>query len=457
MKSLSKIFARYLATAVMIVLITLFFNLILYVVLAFRLIQSSDFTARNSREIAAELSSENGTVSLSDKGHTMLEQGYSFAMLLDDKGQILWRWQLPSELDHPYTARDIARFSRWYLDDYPVTERITDYGLLVIGQEKGSVWKYCVSESMDLIDQLPSTIALALLANLLFILLFALFLGFLFYRSLRVIAIGIERLSNQKAIRLPERGMTEILAKQLNLTSSVLESQKERLQKRDDARTSWISGVSHDIRTPLSLIMGYASTLTADPSLSGEQRRQAELIQQQSIQIKRLIEDLNLTSRLEYGMQPLRVSEFSPAALLRRLVTDFYNQGLSPSHVIDLYIDPETEHVLLTGDENLLERAFRNLIQNSIRHNPGGCSVTVTVKSFSDQILFQVSDDGCGIPDAVLQILEQENHTAKETPHRKEDAEKAPHIMGLRIVLQIVRAHGWNLQFTDSHTIRILS
>lgn len=194
--------------------------------------------------------------------------------------------------------------------------------------------------------------------------------------------------------------------------------------------------------------MGYASDLKEDPSLPEEQQRLAERIAHQSLKIKRLIEDLNLTSRLEYEMQPLRITELKPARLLRTIVSDFYNQGLSDVHTIDLYMDPDVEQVVLSGDAALLTRSFSNLIGNSIRHNPDGCTVSVAAGlQSSGSVCFQISDDGCGIPDAVLQAL-----TAAPA-----HTEKAPHIMGLRIACQIFRAHDWQVEFADANTVRIVT
>ena len=451
MKSLSKILFHYLATAVLIVLSVLLFNVVLYVIIGFQIIRSTNFISRTTGQIASEISEEDGRPALSEEGYDYLEGDYSWAMLLDDAGNIVWQWQLPENLDHSYTVPQVSAFSKWYLDDYPVTTRVTDYGLLVTAHPRDTIWKYNVSESLSFLHKIPNAIGAGLICNLLFVVVLCLLLGFFFYRSLRSVAVGIERLSRQEAIRLPEKGMTELLARQLNQTSRILEQQKKHLQKRDDARTTWISGVSHDIRTPLSLIMGYADTLKGDPALSTDHRQQARLIEEQSLQIKQLIEDLNLTSKLEYDMQPLRLSSFSPAGLLREIVSGFYNQGLPDRYAFDLYIDPGVEKMLVKGDRQLILRAFRNLLHNSIRHNPQGCTVTVTAYPDAERICFQVSDDGCGIPGEIIRLLNRD----VSVPSASEQPPGAPHIMGLRIVCQIFQAHGWTIRFTDNHTIHI--
>lgn len=446
MKSFSRIISRYLVTAILMLLLTLFLNVFLYIVCGFQIIRSTNRTTSRVRVVADALEVSEGRVSLSGNGFDYLNEHYVWAMLLGDDGRILWKWKLPPQLDHTYTACQIAAFSKWYLDDYPVTERITDYGLLVVAQERYSIWKHNVSDSVKVIEFIAHMIPVTLFFNLLFVLLTVFVFGLRFYRSLKILGNGIQELSEQKPVRLPEKGMTELLARQLNRTSDLLIRQKERLDQRDDARASWIRGVSHDIRTPLSLIMGYAAHLKEDPSLPERQQRLAERIEQQSLKIKRLIEDLNLTSRLEYEMQPLRAAQLKPAGLLRTIVSDFYNQGLSRAHIINLYMDPDVEQITLSGDAALLTRSFSNLIGNSIRHNPKGCTVSVTAElKDGGAVCFQVSDDGCGIPETVIQALtDAPGHT-----------KKAPHIMGLRIACQIFRAHGWQVDFTDAHTIRI--
>lgn len=445
MKNFSRIIFRYLFSALLILLATLFLNVVLYIILGFQFIQSTTHSLSHARLVADELEQTENGLLLSEAGYDYLEENYVWAMVLDDYGQVIWNWKLPEQLNHSYTVREIAVFSKWYLDDYPVTERITDYGLLVVAKARNTVWKQNISDSMGTLDFILFMIPVTLIINLVFIFIMVFFFGFRFYRSLRTLADGIQDLSEQKLIRLPEKGMTELLARQLNQTSHILIRQREQLNRRDDARTTWISGVSHDIRTPLSLIMGYAADLKADASLSAEQRHLAEVMEDQSLQIRQLIEDLNLTSKLEYDMQPLRISAFRPSGLLRTIVSSFYNQGLSDLHTIDLYIDPDVEQITFTGDSALLTRAFSNLIHNSIRHNPEGCTVTVTAYPLDNGVCFQISDDGCGIPDQVIQALE----------HASLDTEKAPHIMGLRIVWQVFRAHGWKMVFTDNRTIHI--
>ena len=87
------------------------------------------------------------------------------------------------------------------------------------------------------------------------------------------------------------------------------------------------------------------------------------------------------------------------------------------------------------ADEGLLARAVRNLIGNSIRHNPEGCRITVTLTEQEGSIRFLVEDTGPGIPESVVQNME--------------NADSDIHIMGLRLTDQIAKAHGGGLEFVQ--------
>ena len=147
------------------------------------------------------------------------------------------------------------------------------------------------------------------------------------------------------------------------------------LDKRDNARTKWIAAISHDIRTPLSLVMGYASELESSTELPTAEREQAGIIRRQSQRIKTLVNDLNLASKLEYDMQPLRLSPVSLPGLVRKISADFLNGMMDECYTIDVEIDENTQDETITGDEELLTRAVSNLITNSMQHNPKGCVI----------------------------------------------------------------------------------
>lgn len=366
------------------------------------------------------------------------DRGFIFLLVLNSEGDVVYSLNKPEELKEHYTLEEVASFTRWYLEDYPVKVLRTTKGLLVAGREKGSAWKYSIELSTDFMNDTIVYIQIFVALNFAVVLLVVFFLGYRYYKSLRPLSEGIRALSENRKIHLENKGAAESLAVQINRTSDVLEIQRNALEKRDTARTEWIAGVSHDIRTPLSMIMGYADELENSEYLREEERGKAAVIRNQSLKIRQLIEDLNLTSRLEYHMQPLRIHSFYPSSLLRQLAAEIMNEEPGEQYELLADIGPELEGFLVKGDERLISRAVRNLLDNSIRHNPSGCRIYLMARRVEDGFLIRIRDDGCGIGDEIIRCLMDEKESREE---RADGKKEKPHIMGLRIVKQIVLAH----------------
>lgn len=443
MKSLFRIVIRYITTACLIsfAILALSFSVYAYSVINYRTTNGIYHTLEKITDGFYQ-NEENQALCLSEESLEMLKKRFVFAMELDNAGNVIWSYALPDELNRNYSMTDMASMTRWYLEDYPVKVWINPHGIFVAGLPKDSIAKY----RLEIASEALSTILILLPAwNLAFILLICIVLAVRLYRSLLPLGRGIENLSENKPVCLKETGITFELAQKLNQASAILTAQHHALKKRDLARTNWIAGVSHDIRTPLSMVMGYAEKLEGNQSLSPKQHREAAIIKEQSLVIRDLIEDLNLTSKLEYQMQPLNQELCSPSAMLRNLIAEYYNQDLPPRYEINLQILNGAEGITLSADKRLLNRAFTNLIGNSIRHNPGGCSITVTVDGNEASCILTFSDTGLGIPQTVTDYFSE----------GQKDLPEGQHIMGLNVVSQITAAHKGSFHIRDSKSIEL--
>ncbi|MBO5056367.1 MAG: sensor histidine kinase [Lachnospiraceae bacterium] len=456
MKSLLKIYGKYIGITWAIILFVIIVNIGLFLwVVVERTMSDDSWQLGGIRYLEETVFGKDAgnEIKVTQAGEKYLqEKKICFLLILNDAGDVIYSWNSPEGFENHYTAGEIASFSRWYLHDYPVRVWRGERGLLVAGYEKNSMWKYTAEVSMDFLENMGRYFLVFLYGNLLVILIAVGVLGYRYYLSLRPLSEGIGALAANRKIHLNEKGTASVLAVQINQASDILEKQRLSLERRDTARTEWIAGVSHDIRTPLSVIMGYADELEQAEDLSPEKRRKAEEIKLQSLKIKQLIEDLNLTSKLEYHMQPLRIKSFYPAAMLRELAAELLNTGLSESYEIYLDIQPELEKTVLKADEELLARAMRNLLNNSIRHNPGGCEIHILGYMKGNQAVFAVRDSGKGIPDEVVRLLQEETGNSQKVISQEEK----PHIMGLRIVKQIALAHKGDFAVTKKgHCVTI--
>lgn len=437
MKTVGRMVRRYILAAFAVVVLVMAVNSGLFIgIVAY-------FGLKNQREgyfpvgRFAESFTKTGEGAYAPSPDLEWQKHFAWAMLLNDHGEILWEENLPSELDHPYTVPEVASFSRWYLKDYPVMVYRNDYGLLVAGKPIGSLARFDFYMDHDVLSALLSSFFPLLLLDFGMVLAICLWLGWRGAKPLRELAEGIGLLADGKEVRLKESGATAELAEKLNQTSRHLEQQNKLIQRRDMTRANWIAGVSHDIRTPLALIMGYAEQLAQRFPSQSELRKKADAICIQSQKIKALIEDLNLTFKLQYNAQPLRRSPIQMGAWLRRCVADFCD-SLGPAYSVDLLIREPAGQTTLEADEELLTRAMNNLLNNSVRHNPSGCCIKVLAKIRSGEFVLEVRDNGTGYPEAVLGNL---SDTCPDS--------NTPHILGLHLVQQIVAAHGGQAAFRN--------
>lgn len=436
MSSLHKIISRSVLMTSFIALLLLASNILFTI--AWLSDHPQDAPA-NYKTISESLVAQGDGYQFNETGQALLQEQFDWAMLLDQQGEIIWRWQLPQSLARHYSINDVARFSRWYLDEYPVTVWTRDDGLLVLGNQPGSFAKYQLVARTQSIAQVPAYFRSFFLLNALTALALALLFGFWLSSKLKPLSLGITALSVRQPIHLPEKGVTGDLNRKLNNASAMLIHQQNKLQQRDETRTCWISGVSHDIRTPLSIVMGYASQMEEDTTLSPQQHQQAAIIRQQSERIKALITDLNLASKLEYGAQPLSLIRCAPSVLIRKTAVAFLNQHQDNRYPILVSISAEAEATQIVADEQLLQRVLENLIGNSIRHNPDGCTIRIDARLNEQQYQITIQDDGCGFPEQVLRNLRTQNYSKQQHEHG----------LGLTIVRQIVAAHHGVVHFSN--------
>lgn len=250
---------------------------------------------------------------------------------------------------------------------------------------------------------------------------------------------AIETLADGKPASLHIDGELSEIAGSVNKASQIISRQNE-------ARANWISGVSHDIRTPLSMIMGYAGRIAANEATTDKVREQAEIVRKQSVKIKELVQDLNLVSQLEYEMQPLHKEQIRLSKLIRSYVAELLNSGISDAYTIEIDIAPEAENAMLECDARLISRAINNLVQNSIKHNPQGCKILLSLKNTGEALTLTVADNGVGLTPEKLQELEEKPHYMESTDERL----NLRHGLGLLLVRQIVEAHDGSMKIESA-------
>ena len=448
MKNILKLIRRFVITIILSIFLLIFLNIFLFEFIFFKY-STDDSPSDKTFEIAKMIKFKDRKYFLPDKEISNLKKQNIWAIVIDnDSKKVIWQTEnLPGEIPKEYSVFDIALFSHAYIKGYPVFTTKIRNDLLVLGYPKDSYWKYSTATwNYRLIQNVPNFFLIFLISNIFFVFLIYIFSNSKLLKSVNPIIKGIQDLPKDKPVNIDEKGFLSELAKSINKTSEILQNQREQLRNKDTARANWIAGVSHDIRTPLSMIMGYASQLKTSSDLSEEMAKKLSVILKQSERIKNLINDLNLASKLEYNMQPFEKKKENAVAVVRQVIVDFLNMDIDEKFPIEWKTKSEFVSCFVNVDKNLIKRALANLIQNSINHNENGCTIYVSIKEDEKNCIICVEDNGIGVSDEELEKL-------NNTPHYMvcdKNTTEQQHGLGLLIVKQIMDVHNGQVEMKHS-------
>lgn len=470
MKSVPKLIRRFLAILMLSIILLFFLNIVVLITLNLQQTPgASPWTTAVETGAALQKTEEGDGYVLPKDASLILSNENVWGMLIDDHThRVVWHTDnLPDEIPLEYSLSDIAALTRGYIMDYPAFPGESADGLVVLGYPKDRYWKHLYPNwDYHFIANLPKYLLNVLLVNAVLIFLIYFTANMKLLRSVKPITEGIQKLPTKEPVFVKEKGLLSELAANINQTSRILESQNYQLRKKENARANWIAGVSHDIRTPLSMIMGYAGQLEECPRLTADERRKVSVIVRQCTRMRDLVNDLNLASRLEYDMQPLNRTRENAVAIARQVAVDFINMDVSGKYSIEWKTSPEITDCSVSVDKNLICRAISNLIQNCINHNADGCTIYVSVlrKNTWEEAgneapgddndsmgnlgvcILRIEDDGTGMSPEII-------HRLNSMPHYMvcdSNAPKQQHGLGLLIVRQIAKSHGGDMRMCQS-------
>ena len=439
MKSVPKLIRRFVGVLLLSSVLLILLNIIIIAVIAAGQLSNAR-PWKTAEEAAASIQAADDGYILSEESSTEIFSNDAWGILIDnDTLKVVWHTDnLPDTIPMEYTVSDIAALTRGYISGYPTFTGGTEYGLMVLGYPKDSFWKHMwPSWDYQLIAHAPQTALTIIAINLAAIFIIYIAANTKLLKSVKPITTGIQALSTGEPVHVREKGLLSEVSLHINKTSEVLQSQKYQLRKKETARANWVAGVSHDIRTPLSMVMGYASQLQGSAHLTDDEHKMAAVILKQSERIKNLVSDLNLASKLEYNMQPISARQENSVAIVRQVAVDFINANIGNKYSIEWITDETLSSCFINADRDLLKRAVSNLIQNCINHNENGCTIYVSVETVRDNCVIRIEDDGIGATDEQIEQLD----TAPHYMVCDTNATEQRHGLGLLIVKQIAASH----------------
>jgi signal transduction histidine kinase len=231
-----------------------------------------------------------------------------------------------------------------------------------------------------------------------------------------------------------------LLSREREQVQAELARQNERLLALDQMKDDFIASVSHEFRTPLTSIRGYAELLQ-EANLPAEHRDFVNVIDRNSARLAGLVEDLLLMAQIQSGGLPLDLDEVVLNHLIAR--AGEAAKPFAASKRIDLDIDTEPELVTTQADAERLGQVLDNLVSNAIKYTPDGGGVSIKMTHTGDTATIAVSDTGIGIPEDEQAQMFSRFFRSSNARHSGIEGSG----LGLAITRGIVEAHGGTIGF----------
>jgi len=443
-----KLTARYLISILSIVLVVTFVNIIiLFGLLLYQSYQNTDYTENSSGETFARtfqhyLTLEDGSPHATIEGEKALEEYGAWLQILDDNGNVVSSYQTPDHVATNYTPFDLIHKYK-YMDDQLHTYFIgeyEEYSYLIGVPNSNEKREVLMLNPSKLTADASQFFVVIIIVDLII----ASIIGFLFSTILtKPVNRIIERINELKDRQFhtekPKRpGIYKRVFANLNNVSTTLQEHETERIKLEKMRNDWINNVSHDIKTPLASIRGYAELLGHEDVTSLERLKYAEVIERQSLYMKELLDDFNLTMRLRNQEMPLQRQETNIEDFVREIIIDLLNDP--EFHSSQLHFASENSELSWDIDQHLMKRALLNFIYNAFIHNDEHVEVFVNITA--DAITIQDNGKGISAEDQE-QIFDRYYRGTNTAEHIRGTG------LGMAISRDIIAAHGGTVKLTS--------
>jgi signal transduction histidine kinase len=221
-----------------------------------------------------------------------------------------------------------------------------------------------------------------------------------------------------------------------------VEAENRELKALNAKKSDFVNMVSHQFRTPLTTVIGYANLLLDRAKKAGNDggirdlERHLDTVHSESRRLAQMVEELLNLSRIRAGRLPLTLQDFDLRAVIRETVAA--HELLAGKRGLDLKIENDEDGpVEARGDSNFIRQVLGNLVANAVKYAPEGSAIAVQAKIEGEGAVVEVVDEGPGVPEEALELIFDEFYRA-EGP----TLDLPGTGLGLSICRGILEAHG---------------
>ena len=253
----------------------------------------------------------------------------------------------------------------------------------------------------------------------------------------------LDALAGQTALALENAS----LISELRHNNDELAAANRKLQELDKLKSQFLSVATHELRTPLSVILGYNAMLaeTLDNKIEAEEK---ETLRESIAACKRLIRLVNSmldVTQIESGKMRMNLAPADLRSLVNSVAALFHHDARERNIRLVLTLPARLPRLLV--DAERVEQVLINLVGNALKFTEPGGSITITVRQHAGAVEISVTDTGVGIaPEDQARIFDEFAQVRRQTANRQRDGSG----LGLAIAKRIVEAHGGKIQVSSS-------
>ena len=257
------------------------------------------------------------------------------------------------------------------------------------------------------------------------------------FKNMAVVVQRFERGDYSVRVRDPKGDEVAALSATFDTMADTIVANMDALREKDELRRELVQNISHDLRTPLTAVLGYLETIEVKSAqLSETERNELLHVVVENVEhLKEMIDELFELSKLDAKERIPEFRSFELDAMLQAIALKF--QPLAESRSLSLSADPSEHPLTCWGDVSMLSRAISNLVENALRYCKPGGSVHISAVRGGSHTTIHIRDTGIGIPQEDLQKIFDRFFRSDEGKmvHRKGSG------LGLAIVQKIVELH----------------
>lgn len=254
---------------------------------------------------------------------------------------------------------------------------------------------------------------------------------------------GVDRIAQgdfQTEILVKGNDEFAIIAENLNKMMGEISELMDNEREVERSKNQLITNVAHDLRTPLTSIIGYMELLVNGNNIPEETRdKYLKVAYNKSLRLQKLIEDLFGFTKLNYGKIAMNIAKVDIVKLMAQLLEEFYPNFMENS--LEYSLESTENQVMIEADGDLLARLFDNLINNAIKYGKDGKKVSVVIRKVDDIVHVAVINYGKVIPKEDIDKVFNKFYRVEQS----RSANTGGTGLGLAIAKNIAMMHGGDI------------